>query len=89
MEEHNTLNHSVILEKRKTLNISGVRDCLGFDEETINLETNFGKMTIKGMGLHIVNFNTENGELTADGKVNAIIYTANQNQGGFWRKIIK
>lgn len=89
MEENNILNHSVILENRKNLSISGVKECLGFDEETINLDTNFGKMTIKGMGLHIVSFNTESGELTADGRINAIVYTASQNQGGFFGKIFK
>ena len=89
MEENNILNHSVILENRKNLSISGVKECLGFDEETINLDTNFGKMTIKGMGLHIVSFNTESGELTADGRINAIVYTASQNQGSFFGKIFK
>ncbi len=87
--EENNLNQSLILENRKNFTISGVKDCLGFDEETINLNTNFGKMTIKGIGLHIMNFDTESGQLNAEGKFNAIVYTASENSGGFFKKIFK
>ncbi len=82
-------NHNIILQGRKTINISGVKDCLGFDDETINLLTTYGKMTIKGNSLHITNFNTESGDLSAEGKFNAIVYTASDTEGGFFHKIFK
>lgn len=89
MEEVVINNHSIIVENRKNLNLSGVKDCLGFDDETINLLTVFGKLTVKGNGLHIINFNTETGELSAEGKINALVYTADEISRGFFGKIFK
>ncbi len=88
MEENNFINN-IILENRKNLTVSGVKDCLGFDEETISLLTTCGKMTVKGIGLHIESFNTESGDLKASGKIAAIVYTANESNNGFFGKIFK
>lgn len=89
MEEKINFNHSVIIEDRKKLNLSGVKDCLGFDDETIVLNTALGKLTIKGTALHIENFDTNTGDFTATGRVHAIVYTAQQNSGGFLSRIFK
>jgi sporulation protein YabP len=86
----NFANHGVILENRKSLSLSGVEECLGFDDETIRLKTKLGELYIKGIGLHIVNFDTKSGDLTADGKINAIIYTASDNnKNNFFGKIFR
>ena len=74
MEEINFLNHNVIIDGRKKLNISGVKDVDSFDEETITLKTVMGDMTIKGEGLKIRSFNTESSDLSAEGKVHAVVY---------------
>ncbi len=89
MEEKNLLNHGVILENRKQISLSGVSECIGFDEETIQLNTKLGKLTIKGSGLHIQNYNTDTGELSAEGKIHAIVYTASDNQKSFFGKIFR
>lgn len=82
-------NHNIIIENRKQISISGVKDCLGFDEETISLITVLGKLVIKGENLHIQNFDTKSGELISEGKVNAIIYTAQQNSKSIFGKIFR
>lgn len=89
MEENNLLNHGIILENRKQLSLTGVNECIGFDEETIQLNTKLGKLTIKGAGLHIQNYNTDTGELSAEGKIHAIVYTASDNQKSFLGKIFR
>ena len=89
MEEKINLNHSVIIENRKKLNLSGVKDCLGFDDETIVLNTVLGKLTIKGTALHIQNFDTSTGDFTAEGRVHAIVYTADQSKDGFFSRIFR
>lgn len=89
MEENLKLNSNIIIENRKKLNLSGVKDVLGFDEETIALDTVLGKVTIKGSKLHIQNFNTEKGDLTAEGKINAIVYISDQNNKGFISKLFR
>ena len=59
MEQNRTVtNHDIILHNRKQISLSGIDDCLGFDEETIHLSTKLGKLVINGVGLHIINFDT-------------------------------
>lgn len=90
MEENISVIHNVIIENRKKLNLSGVRDVLSFDEETIILETSLGKMTIKGEALHIENFNTTTGDMNAIGKVYAVVYTSDaKSSGGFISRLFR
>lgn len=82
MEENNNIYQNVIIEGRKKLSVSGVKDVSSFDDETILLDTLLGKMTIKGEGLKIESFNNETGDLTASGKVHAAVYMSDGRSGG-------
>ena len=46
--------HGSILEDRKNLTLTGVKDVSGFDEQKVILQTELGELTIKGGNLHIV-----------------------------------
>ena len=85
----NIANHGVILENRKSLSLSGVEECLGFDDETIHLKTKLGELYVKGIGLHIINFDTKTGDLSAEGRINAIIYTASNDKKNIFSKIFR
>ena len=50
MEENVRLNHNIIVEDRKKMTLTGVKDVLSFDEETVVLDTSLGRLTIKGSG---------------------------------------
>lgn len=89
MEENLRCNHNVIMENRKKLTLTGIKDVISFDDETIILDSAMGKMTVKGTGLHIINFNTSNGELTADGKIYAVVYTEDEKVGGFFSRLLR
>lgn len=89
MEENIRLNHSLILEDRKKLTLTGIKNVITFDEETIMLDSSFGKLAIKGSGLHILNFNTETGDLTSEGRIHALIYTAEEKSGGLFSKLLR
>ena len=90
MQENNNISSgSIIIENRKIINLSGVSECLGFDDETILLDTKLGKLTIKGSGLHIQSFNTTTGELTAEGRIHAVAYTVNDTKQSFLGKIFR
>ncbi len=89
MSEISLVNSNIIIEQRKRLNISGVKDCLSFDEETIILNTALGRLTIKGIGLHINNFDTESGDFSAEGKINAVVYNVDEQRGGFFSRVFK
>lgn len=90
MEENSNIFHNIIIEGRKKLNISGIKDVISFDDETILLDTVQGRLTIKGEDLNIVSFNTESGDLSAGGKVYAVVYVSDTKQsGGFISRLFR
>lgn len=90
MEEKVYTEQSIIIENRKKLNISGVKDVLSFDDETLLLDTALGRLTVKGEGLHIISFNTDNGSLTAEGRVHAAVYMSDgKSSGGFVSRLFR
>ena len=66
-----------------------IKDVISFDEETIMLETALGRLAVKGDGLHILNFNNDNGDLAGEGKVHAFIYTSDERNGGFFSRVFR
>lgn len=89
MQEINVKNHNVIIEDRKKFVLTGIKEVISFDEETVMLETALGRLAVKGLGLHILSFESESGDLTGEGRVNAIIYTAQENDGGFFSRLFR
>lgn len=89
MEDNIRVNQSVIIENRKKFIISGVKDVIAFDEETVMLDTVLGKLVVKGDNLRIQSFNNESGDITGEGKVHAMIYTADEKSGGFFSKLFR
>ena len=55
--------HNIILENRKTLNVSGVKDVSEFDDGKVIITTNNGLLTVDGEGLHINSFSQQTGDL--------------------------
>ena len=91
-EEKNIIKkkHSIILEDRKQLSLSGVSDVSGFDEQIVVLETELGELTVKGSSLHINKFSLETGELNLDGNIYSMVYAENkQTEGGFFSRLYK
>lgn len=77
MEERiNSGVHSVTVNGRKTGVITGVKDVISFDLHSILLETEYGMLNIKGNNLHINRLLVEKGELSIDGTIDNIGYTA-------------
>lgn len=90
VEQVNSRAHNIIVEQRKKLNLSGVTDVVGFEDETIVLKTVMGTLTVKGEKLHIGSFSTTSGDIDIDGKVIALVYTDEEsNKGGFFRRLMK
>lgn len=84
------LPHSLILENRKSLTVTGVSDVDSFDEQSVVAYTDLGELTIRGSNLHINKLSLEVGELTLDGEVSSMTYTDNQsNNVGFLSKLFR
>ena len=66
--------HSLILENRSVLRISGVKDIDSFSETRIILSTVMGELVIRGEELHVNALETETGDLFMTGKVKSMSY---------------
>lgn len=89
LEEKKTVNHNIIIENRKKFTFTGVKDVISFDEDTITADTFLGRIVIKGDGLHILNFDTVSYDLSGEGKIHAVVYTAEEKGGGLLSRIFR
>lgn len=89
MEESIRSNHNVIIENRKKFTLTGVKDVISFDDETIMLDTALGRLAVKGSALRILSFDNDSGDLTGEGRIHAFIYTAEEKNGGFFSRIFR
>ena len=82
-------NHNVIIENRKKFTFTGVKDVLSFDDETIMLETELGRLAIKGANLKISGFDNGTTDLSGEGRIHAVIYTEKKKNGSFLSRLFR
>ncbi len=89
-EKSNYTDHNVIIDSRKKLSISGVKDVVSFDDETAILVTVMGKMTVKGENLKMISFDNESGSIAAEGRIHAVVYMSDaERSGGFLSRLFR
>lgn len=87
--EEKKREHEIRLSARNEMNISGVEEVVGFDEENIRLKTSEGELFVEGSGLKIGTLNTEDGIVSLSGRVSALYYSndnAKEKKGFFARR---
>lgn len=89
MEENIRKSHNLILEDRKKFTLTGIKDVLSFDENTIMLDTSLGKLAVKGEDLKLGQFDTQKGDVGGTGKIYAVVYTQDEQSGGFFSRLFK
>ncbi len=89
MEDNIRKSHNLIMEDRKKFTLTGVKDVLSFDENTILLDTALGKLAVKGEDLKLGQFDTQKGDVIGGGKIYAVVYTADEPSGGFFSRLFK
>ena len=89
-EKKVVLPHSLIIDGRKSISVTGVTEADNFNDEEIILYTSYGQITIKGENLQISVLNTERGDVSASGKVNAVFYSDQSvKHQGFFSKVFR
>lgn len=74
MEEKRVQAHSLQLDNRERLSLTGVEDVESFDEESMVISTAQGVLLLGGSGLHIQKYNVDSGELVIEGNVDEMVY---------------
>ncbi len=73
--ENLSYNHSINLNERKSIYITGVVKIANFDDEEFFLETNMGNLTIKGQGLEMLKLDTKDGVVSIKGTIDSLQYS--------------
>lgn len=83
--------HNIILENRKNLTVSAVKDVDSYDEKAIIMFTELGMLVVKGSDLHINRFNTQSGELVLEGSIDSLTYSEQEKRtaSSFMSKLFK
>ena len=89
-KKYPAIPHCVSMEDRKKITLTGVRDVDSFDEQTITLVTDFGELSLRGTGLHIGKLSTDSGEMTVEGRIDALVYSDDApRQSGFFGRVFR
>ena len=80
--------HSVIIENREKLNMSGVLEVVGFDDETVILRTGAGNLLVQGRDLKLKNLSPEGGQVALEGLITALSYEQPRERTGFFRRFL-
>lgn len=84
-----SIPHNIIMESRKTLRISGVKDIDSFTENRIILSTVMGELVIKGDDLHVITLEAESGDFSMTGTINSLTYSRNSALDGPVKKLFR
>lgn len=80
-------SHSLSMENREKLSISGVEDVSGFDENLVVLRTSMGALTVRGEGLHIGRIDLDSGSLELSGKIQELCYDESASSHSLWSRL--
>lgn len=75
------VEHDIVLNGRKLLEINGVKEVESFDSEEFLLQTVMGTLHIRGSNLQMKNLDVEKGIVSIKGKINGFEYI-DENQAG-------
>ena len=79
--------HSIVLEDRKNMTLTGIKEVSNFNEQKIELLTEMDQLTITGRSLHIINFSPNTGDLRLRGTIDSLVYAdKNKNRGPVWER---
>ena len=80
-------SHTLSMENRDKLSLTGVEDVSGVDESLVVLTTSMGELTVRGEGLHIERIDLDSGQLEVRGKVQELSYDERAPKSTLWSRL--
>ena len=82
--------HTVTMDNRERVLVTGVSDVGSFNEQEAILTTESGELVIAGEDLHMPKLNLDEGQLVIEGHIFALEYIDHQPQkGGFFSRVFR
>ncbi len=82
--------HSLSMEGRRRLLVSGVTDVESFNEQEVIMGTTQGTLAVHGMDLHMEKLSVDSGDVVITGQVDALEYEDTPVKGeGFFARLFR
>ena len=85
MSEQQNLPHTLSLDERKSLSVTGVTEVVSFDESAAVLNTSLGTLIIQGDHLKLKTLSLDGGQVAVSGSISSMVYE--QPRAGGLRKL--
>ena len=93
MKDNISYSHSININERNGIYITGVLKIDSFDDEEFLLETNMGYLAIKGDNLELIRLDTKDGVVSIKGLIISMSYIEDlkktNKQSSFFEKVFK
>ena len=81
--------HTLTLDERRKLTVTGVSEVVSFDEDAIILQTSFGRLTVYGQNLQLKQLTPAGGNVAVEGQVDSLSYEDQQPAGSWFRRLFE
>ena len=81
-EQKSALPHTLYIENRNKITVSGVTDVCNFNDEILRMETTFGVLNITGAGLQVAKLDLQTGDVIVEGKIVSLAYEEKIGKNG-------
>ena len=88
-EESVRMPHSLTLDERQRLTVTGVQEVAEFNEDAVSVRTVKGTLLIRGAGLRVDKLDKEAGVFRLTGTVSDLSYEDPGPGGGFFAKLFR
>lgn len=83
-----SIGQNIVIKDRKSAEISGVKEVVSFDSNSIVLDTVLGILSIEGTDICVTKLDTEGGSVCFSGEVGALVYQNDTRaSGGFFKRL--
>ena len=83
MEEKASLGpHKLLLQGRKMVELTGVKEVVSFDAREVVLNTILGVLIIRGSDLFVTRLTVEKGEVDLEGQIDSFVYADKAGKAG-------
>ena len=82
-------SHSIHIDDRRLISVTGVKDVDSFNEQFVQLLTEAGELRIEGAELHITKLNLDEGQVMLEGEISALEYAEGEERGSLLGRIFR
>lgn len=88
MAEQQHLPHTLTLDERKRLTMTGATEVVSFDDASVVLHTGLGTLLIQGRELQLKQLALDGGSVAVEGHIDSLAYEEPRQSGGWLSRLL-